>query len=511
MTARRRLAPPPELPDFTYVEPIGSGGFADVHLYEQHNPRRRVAIKVLHADRMNDTSDVEFAAEANLMALLSSHPSIVTIYSVGEAPDGRPYLVMEYAPRPNLQMRYKRAPFSLAEALRVGIQVSAAVETAHRAGVMHRDIKPANILVTEYNHPALTDFGIASTSPEAIAAGLSIPWSAPEMFADEPFGGPEADVYGLGATVFTLLSGHSPFEPEGSVSSLDLIDRIERAPVPRLRRPDVPEALNDALVRAMAKDPAARHASALAFARALQRVQIDLSFDVTPIDIIEDDRDRELHDDEDDALTRVRGVTSIVPLAPPEATDTVGAEEDPAAAVAVAAPSVAVVDVAPVAGGTPLAVEPRRVRRHSARKDARRRHRYSPRVRRRLLVGGSVVALAVGAASLAAPLMVPEKRVETTSRPQSITLELPPRAEDLAGTVTDGRAHFTWTNPDPQEGDRYMWGYTGVGANDTETHLIDTPEVTVPLLGGGQTCIVVTIRRADGNGAASPADACVTG
>ena len=115
------------------------------------------------------------------MAMLSTHPAIVTIYQAGVARDGRPYLVMEYCPKPNLQVRYRREPFSVAESLRVGIQVAAAVETAHRAGVLHRDIKPANILVTEYNRPALTDFGIASTtSAAAESEGLSIPWSPPE-------------------------------------------------------------------------------------------------------------------------------------------------------------------------------------------------------------------------------------------------------------------------------------------------------------------------------------------
>ncbi len=167
MSARRAPAAPPDLPGFTYVDLLGSGGFADVYLYEQHLPRRRVAVKVLLTDRMSSGSVSEFTSEANVMAMLSTHPAIVTIYQAGVAADGRPYLVMEYCPKPNLQVRYRREPFPIAESLRVGVQVAAAVETAHRAGVLHRDIKPANILVTEYNRPALTDFGIASTTSAA--------------------------------------------------------------------------------------------------------------------------------------------------------------------------------------------------------------------------------------------------------------------------------------------------------------------------------------------------------
>src|SRR5690606_2078483 len=174
----RAPSPPPELPGFIYLRPLGTGGFADVFLYEQQLPKREVAVKVLLADRLTAGAAEEFTNEANVMALLSTHPAIVTIYQAGVAGDGRPYLVMEYCPKPNLQIRTRKEPFSVAEALRVGVQVSGAVETAHRAGVLHRDIKPANILVTAYNRPALTDFGIASTAGSAAdgeAAGMSIP------------------------------------------------------------------------------------------------------------------------------------------------------------------------------------------------------------------------------------------------------------------------------------------------------------------------------------------------
>ena len=107
----RRPSPPPELPGFTYVEPLGTGGFADVFLYEQQMPRRRVAVKVLLADRITSSAAQEFADEANVMAMLSTHPAIVTIYQAGVAGDGRPYLVMEYCPRPNLQLRARKEPF----------------------------------------------------------------------------------------------------------------------------------------------------------------------------------------------------------------------------------------------------------------------------------------------------------------------------------------------------------------------------------------------------------------
>ena len=311
----RPPSPPPQLPGFRYLHPLGVGGFADVFLYEQEMPRREVAVKVLLADRISSTAAQEFADEANVMAMLSTHPAIVTIYQAGVAGDGRPYLVMEYCPRPNLQLRARNETFSIAEALRVGVQVAGAVETAHRAGVLHRDIKPANILVTAYNRPALTDFGIASTTgATGEASGMSIPWSPPESFADPPRSGPRTDVWALGATLYTLLAGRSPFERPGERnSSADLIERIERAALTSLGRPDSPESLQRVLERAMAKNPDDRYPSAVAFARALQKVQIELAHSVTPIDIVDDHPPAEDLDDDGDGLTRVREIVSIDP------------------------------------------------------------------------------------------------------------------------------------------------------------------------------------------------------
>ena len=356
----RRPSPPPQLPGFTYVQPRGTGGFADVFLYDQQMPRRRGAVKVLLADRLSSNAAQEFADEANVMAMLSTHPAIVTIYQAGVAGDGRPYLVMEYCPRPNLQVRTRKEQFSVAEALRVGVQVAGAVETAPRAGVLHRDIKPANILVTEYNRPALTDFGIASTTgATSEASGMSVPWSPPESFAEPPRSGPRTDVWALGATLYTLLAGRSPFERAGQRnSSADLIERIERAALPPLGRPDSPESLQRVLERAMAKNPDDRFPSAVAFARALQKVQIELSHSVTPIDIVDDHPPAEELDDDGDGLTRVREIVSIDPE--------VAAFTRPSATTQRKGPAVPVPDVPRFDSPPPASVEQTQIRVPSA-------------------------------------------------------------------------------------------------------------------------------------------------
>ncbi|HWS58036.1 MAG TPA: serine/threonine-protein kinase, partial [Actinotalea sp.] len=291
MTSRREPSTPPTIAGFEYIRLLGMGGFADVFLYRQLMPRRPVAVKVLLASGLDDQTRARFRTEADLMATLSHHPSIVTVLQADVAPDGRPYLVMEYCSRPGLGQRYRSERMGVAEVLRIGVRLAGAVETAHRAGILHRDIKPANVLVTDFGWPALTDFGIAATTgPAGASVGMSIPWSPPEMLAEEPSGDVRADVYSLAATVYSLLARRSPFEvADASNTAADLIGRIERSPLAPTGRGDVPESLQAVLARAMDKSPAARHHSALAFARALQQVEAELMLPLTPLDLPEDD------------------------------------------------------------------------------------------------------------------------------------------------------------------------------------------------------------------------------
>jgi serine/threonine protein kinase len=316
LSSKRPVAPPPHIPGFTYISLLGSGGFSDVYLYEQDRPRRKVAVKVLLSDLKTEGARRRFESEANLMAQLSSHPYIVTIFEAEVTEAGHSYLAMEYCSRPSLDVRYRRQRFSVDEVLAVGIQVASAVETAHRAGIAHRDIKPANILVTDYNRPALTDFGISGTlgADADDDAGMSIPWSPPEQFTDGPIDGVMVDVWALGATLYTLLAGRSPFVMPGTDNSQrELISRITSAALPRLGRPDVPESLERALSTAMAKSAASRYSSAHAFALALQRIQAELNLSVTPFEVLEEPQQDEKHPDDGFEETRVRNIAAIDP------------------------------------------------------------------------------------------------------------------------------------------------------------------------------------------------------
>lgn len=314
--ARRLPSEPPVLPGFSTIHILGSGGFADVFLYEQNMPRRQVAVKVMLSEVVNDQVRQMFQAEANLMAQLSSHPSILTVYQASVSSDGRPYLVMELCSSV-LSERYRRERIPVAEVLRIAVKIGSAIETAHRAGVLHRDIKPSNILLTAYGHPVLSDFGIASTLSEADtqeSVGLSIPWSAPEVLMDETPGSIESEVWSFAATVYSLLAGRSPFEIAGeSNKSADLISRINRAKVQPIGRSDVPPSLERVLSRAMSRKPDARPKSVLELVHELQSVETELGVPQTPIEVAMDDWALSSVADLEDR-TLVRGVAGSTPV-----------------------------------------------------------------------------------------------------------------------------------------------------------------------------------------------------
>jgi len=312
--ARRLPSQPPVLPGFSHVHVLGSGGFADVFLYEQNMPRRQVAVKVMLSEVVNDQVRQMFQAEANLMAQLSAHPSILTVYQASVSADGRPYLVMELCSAA-LSARYRSERIPVPEVLRIAVKIGSAIETAHRAGVLHRDIKPSNILMTAYGHPVLSDFGIAATvaeTKEQETVGMSIPWSAPEVLMDETPGSVQSEVWSLAATVYSLLAGRSPFEvPGDSNKSTDLISRINRAKPQPIARADVPASLEKLLASAMSRNPKNRPDSILELIRSFQSIETELGVPQTQIEVAIDDWALATVGDLEEK-TRVRGVAGAM-------------------------------------------------------------------------------------------------------------------------------------------------------------------------------------------------------
>jgi serine/threonine protein kinase len=533
---RRAPSSPPELPGYEFVRLIGNGGFADVFLYEQQLPKRKVAVKVLLIDELNDASHAAFIAEANLMAQLSAHPYIVTIFNAGVAGDGRPFLVMEYCSGASLGERYKREVFTVADALRTGVRLSSAIATAHSVGILHRDIKPANVLTNDYGWPALTDFGISSTLDDELpvhtmtsgalnatgtagttgsqSVGMSIPWSPAEMFEDDPQPDVRSDVFSLAATIHTLLAGRTPFEIAGrSNGTLDLVGRIERGAITPIERDDIPRSLTAVLQKGMATKRADRFASAVDFARALQRVELELGYSPTGIevpnlDIAPVERDDELSKDDETRVrsvatinaqapqpeeTRVRNVTYITPpaLTPgatpapvfqPSVDEHTLVRQRPVAQAPVAAPAIEV----PATSAPPAPTAPK-----------------SKRGLVTAIISG-VVVVALGAVVAAAVLSsgagVREQPTATApgaEDPSAIGGEIVPQPTDgTSERSSSGTAvTFSWANPDPVDGDTYRYArseqpsaLSAVGEEST---------VTIEDLAKNQRqCVLVYIYRA---------------
>lgn len=278
--ATRMVATPPTLAGYSYVRPLGSGGFADVFLYEQDMPRRVAAVKVLLADAVNPEVLRTFNVEADISARLSAHPSIVTIYQASISADGRPYFAMEYCPD-TMSARYKKAPLPLWEVLDIGVRIAGALETVHRAGLLHRDIKPSNVLISSLGTPVLADFGIAAAvmdegDGETIA--MSVPWSSPEVLQERVSGSVPSEIWSLGATLYTLLAGRSPFEraDRGSNSRDQLTERIIRARYTGVPVGGVPAIVDEIFASTMHRDPAKRPASMAEFAERLRWAQYEL-------------------------------------------------------------------------------------------------------------------------------------------------------------------------------------------------------------------------------------------
>ena len=283
---------PPVITGFGYVRPLGSGGFAHVYQYEQDMPRRVVAVKVLETPLGGPRDRSDFEAEADTMARLSSHPSIVSVFSAGVAIDGRPYIAMEYCPD-SMRTRTRNNPAPLQVVLDAGVRLAGALETAHRAGVLHRDIKPSNVLVTTTGRPALADFGISSLhgrdASQDKAQAMSIPWAAPEIVSGASRGTVASEIWALGATLYTFAAGRSPFEHTDRAQNTQakMMARIMRA-----RYTPVPGAqgyapFDEAMARAMHPAPEQRFASMREFGEALQRLQRGYGFDVTPLDLVD--------------------------------------------------------------------------------------------------------------------------------------------------------------------------------------------------------------------------------
>lgn len=261
---------------FADAEEVGRGASGVVYRCNQTSLGRPVAVKVLASD-LDEVNRERFLREGFAMGRLSGHPNIVNILQVGVIPSGRPYIVMPYHRSDSLAQRLRRTgPLSWPEALRLGVKICGALETAHKAGTLHRDIKPGNVLTTDYGEPQLTDFGIARIAGgfETVTGFFSgtIAYTAPEVLSGEH---PTvvADVYSLGATLYALITGTAAHENVSGEKLIAQYMRITSTPIPDMRPGGIPADVCAAIEQSMSLNPARRFASAADFGRELQAAQ----------------------------------------------------------------------------------------------------------------------------------------------------------------------------------------------------------------------------------------------
>ncbi len=255
-------------------EEIGRGGMAIVYRARDLRHERYVAFKVLLPEVAAAVGPDRFLREVELAAGLT-HPSILPVFDSGQV-DDLLYYVMPYVDGESVRDRIDHdGLFPLTEALQIVREVADGLDFAHRHGVVHRDVKPGNVLLTE-GHSYIADFGVAlPIGPEAeehlTRTGLAIgtpAYMSPEQASGERTIDGRSDVYGLGCVLYEMLSGSLPFE--GPTPQSILVRRLteDAAPIRTLRR-EVPPNIEQALTRAMARDPDDRYATAAEFKDAL--------------------------------------------------------------------------------------------------------------------------------------------------------------------------------------------------------------------------------------------------
>ncbi|TFV89634.1 serine/threonine-protein kinase, partial [Blastococcus sp. CT_GayMR16] len=248
---------------YALSEVIGRGGMGTVWLATDRVLEREVALKEITFSV--DVTDEERTIlrertmrEARAAARLD-HPCVTTVYDVVEE-GGKPWLVMEHVSARSLQeILEEQGPLAPAAVARIGLDVLAALEAAHHAGIVHRDVKPANVLVGKNGHACLTDFGIATTTGDSSLTTNGALIGSPSYMAPERVNGeeprPEVDLWSLGATLYAAVEGRPPFARGEAMATMMSV--VSEHPAPMLRAGPLEPVLRGLLT----KDPAARTAA----------------------------------------------------------------------------------------------------------------------------------------------------------------------------------------------------------------------------------------------------------
>ncbi|MDC3379341.1 serine/threonine protein kinase, partial [Planctomycetota bacterium] len=286
--ADRASASAPEVPKtigrYVIKREIARGGMGVVYEAVDAGLQRRVAIKLMLDPHGSEVDERRFQLEARATARLD-HPNIVPTYEFG-SDNGRPYMVMGLVEGQSLKRRLVHGPMTVPDVIRHGRALADALQHAHDAGILHRDVKPGNVLIEPSGVPRLTDFGLVKLTDAAtksLSGSMSTALTVngqligtPQFMSPEQANGEvseydeRSDVYGLGATLFALMTGEPPFAQQ---SLIPLINAIVRKPPrdPYTLCPDLPQSLVDVVMRCLAKDRKHRFQSAAELRDALDQ------------------------------------------------------------------------------------------------------------------------------------------------------------------------------------------------------------------------------------------------
>lgn len=265
----------PDVPGYEVLGELGRGGMGVVYQARHTQLNRLVALKVVLAGGHAGEQELRrFRTEAESVARLQ-HPNIVQIYEVGQH-NGLPYIALEFCPGGSLAAQLGRAPLPPPETAEIVAALARAMHAAHQAGIVHRDLKPQNVLLAEDGTPKVTDFGLAkrldvTSGQTATGAVLGTPsYMAPEQARGEKDIGPAADVYGLGAILYELLTGRPPFRADTPLATVQQVLSDEPEPPAHLR-PKLSPDLEAVCLKCLRKAPDDRYPSALSLAKDLRR------------------------------------------------------------------------------------------------------------------------------------------------------------------------------------------------------------------------------------------------
>ena len=250
---------------YQIIKSIGEGGMANVYLAYDTILDRNVAVKVLRGDLANDEKFVRRFQREALAASSLSHPNIVEVYDVGED-NGEYYIVMEYIEGKHLKnLIKKRGHLSVSEAVDIVLQITAGLTVAHDSYIIHRDIKPQNILILENGLVKITDFGIAMAMNSTQLTQTNSVMGSVHYLPPEQASGkgatPQSDIYSIGILFYELLTGKLPFKGDNAVE-IALKHLKENIPGVREENPDIPQSVENIIIKATAKNPKNRYADA---------------------------------------------------------------------------------------------------------------------------------------------------------------------------------------------------------------------------------------------------------